>query len=334
MKQVSGSTMLSRRQCRCSLLWTLVFAICSFTKGFVSINDPKAARRSWILQQSIQNDPNQKRRRERPDPRLVEDPLKDDASDYDQPIVTTLGGGPALIFAMARKMLVWDDQQQQQQQLKQYPTTTSSKTTTKTALSKSSSSSSTASAPRVLPRWHPHGGISDVNSSFRTKAPVMNNQGYAAAIWRNVRKANKPSLWRHALRTYDRMVEQSKSQQGRRLRVRPTTIHHEGALLACAKLGLWKQAQNIYQNNVQSNNDKTVKEEHVLTDNMVYSLVKAGVRGCKKLRRDETLSMEEKRAPLDAVADILRDIEVRSTRDCGLKHTHTFCGQELTLCFL
>lgn len=169
-----------------------------------------------------------------------------------------------MIFAMARRMLVWDE-------AKSNPT----------------------------PRWHPHAGISDVNPAFRTESPIMSSQGYAGTIWRNVRKRNKPSLWRHALRTYDRMrvVETT----GNVLKIEQTAVHHEGAMLACAKLGLWKEALQIYLS-VEKQNKKEI------TDNMILSLIKACVRGCKKLDGEEH-SLEERRIPLDEAFKVLETID-------------------------
>lgn len=192
-------------------------------------------------------------------------------------LIETIGGGSATIFEMARRMLVWDQ-----------PNGGSENGNFKEA------------KDGVLPRWHPHSGISDVNPSFRTKAPVMNNQGYAGTIWRNVRKRNKPSLWRHALRTYDQMEGAGESTSGV-LRIERSTVHHEGALLACAKLGLWKKSLDVFQA-VES-----------VTDNMLLSVVKACVRASKKLRREET-TLEERRAPLDAAVKIIEDTQV--SRDC------------------
>lgn len=69
--------------------------------------------------------------------------------------------------------------------------------------------------------------------------------GFAKSIWRNVRKRNKPSLWKNALRTYDRMAifEETPNSYEQIQRSNP---HHEGALVACAKLGLWQRALEIY----------------------------------------------------------------------------------------
>ena len=130
------------------------------------------------------------------------------------PTSTTLGGGADLIFAMARRMILFQSSD---------------------TLSSSTSSSSTTMVPPPLPRWHPHGGISNDNPQFRTKTPTMDHNGYASMIWRNVRKRNAPSLWRHALRTYTHMT------------VPQRAIHHHGAILACAKLGLWQTALELYE---------------------------------------------------------------------------------------
>jgi len=207
-----------------------------------------------------------------------------DPSGLEQPtLIETIGGGSATIFEMARRMLVWDQPN-----------------------GGSKNGNSKEAKDGVLPRWHPHSGISDVNPSFRTKAPVMNNQGYAGTIWRNVRKRNKPSLWRHALRTYDQMEGAGESTSGV-LRIERSTVHHEGALLACAKLGLWKKSLDVFQA-VES-----------VTDNMLLSVVKACVRASKRLRREET-TLEERRAPLDAAVKIIEDTQ--SKQDFPLVARH------------
>ena len=54
--------------------------------------------------------------------------------------------------------------------------------------------------------------------------------GFAKTIWRNVRKRNKPSLWRHALRTYDRMTQLEDDPN--HFNIRRANTHHEGAMLA------------------------------------------------------------------------------------------------------
>mmetsp|Transcript_15521 Transcript_15521/g.17223 ORF Transcript_15521/g.17223 Transcript_15521/m.17223 type:complete len:452 (+) Transcript_15521:212-1567(+) len=225
-------------------------------------------------------------------------------------LVETIGGGTATIFEMARRVLIWEEgndcasssststacsgdpavadnnnNEEKQQELTDYDYLTG-------AVGGINSNVN-------LPRWHPHSGISDVNPSFRTQSPIMNNQGYASTIWRNVRKRNKPSLWRHALRTYDRMGDAE--QDG--YPVQRATIHHEGALLACAKLGLWQKAIDIFRNNVEDDKYNTV-----VTDNMIFSVVKACVRGCKKLKGEKSI-LEERRAPLNAGAEMIGSIQ-------------------------
>jgi hypothetical protein len=145
----------------------------------------------------------------------------------------TLAGGPALIFEMARKLVEDSDYNKR--------TTTSSSTIKYTTTPSSSETRQQQSQQR---RWYPHSGISDVNPSFRTQSPAMNNQGFRNSIWRNVRKRNKPSLWKLALRTYDRMaiVEGDPNFP----QIQRSNIHHEGAMQACAKLGLWQRALEIY----------------------------------------------------------------------------------------
>ena len=204
------------------------------------------------------------------DPNL---PMPIDPMQEQQPaLIETYGGGTTMIMEMARRMLVWDDSERKSNN---------------------------------LPRWHPHSGVSDVNPSFRTQSPIMNNQGYAMTIWRNVRKRNKPSMWRYALRTYDRMEEAANDTRTSALRIERNQIHHEGALQACAKLGLWIQALEIFE----SVREEGLEEGGVgVTDDMVFSLVKACVRGCKKLKGSDSL-MEVRRAPLDAAAALLTNVD-------------------------
>ena len=183
------------------------------------------------------------------------------------------------------------------------------------ASSSSSSSSSNTRPKQVLPRWHPHAGISDINPSFRTQPPIMNNQGYAGIIWRNVRKRDKPSLWRYAFRAYNRMKDLEQDSQESVLKIERTNVHHEGALLACDKLGLWQEAFDIYRHVEQTaTTNPTVvattrrKKAVCVTDNMILSLVSACVRGSKNMDR-RTEMIEARRAPLDAAVQVLLGME-------------------------
>jgi hypothetical protein len=147
----------------------------------------------------------------------------------------TLAGGPALIFEMARKLVKDSDYN--------IRTTTSTIQYTTTPLSSETRQQQSQSQSQQR-RWYPHSGISDVNPSFRTQSPAMNNQGFCKSIWRNVRKRNKPSLWKLALRTYDRMALLEGDPNFPQ--IQRSNIHHEGAMQACAKLGLWQRALEIY----------------------------------------------------------------------------------------
>lgn len=224
--------------------------------------------------------------------------------------VRTIGGGADMIFEMARQMMLWDEpdssKAQQQQQQQQQPQQTTS----------------------VLPRWRPIGGVADANPSFRTSAPMMNSQGYAGIIWRNVRKANKPSLWRHALRTYDRMEQNTgKSASGAaedgktKLKVQRSNLHHEGALVACAKLGLWKKAIEIYKT-VEEDQKKASNYRRVfITDNMVLSLIRSCVRGSKDAAA-RGKSLDERRAPLDACLEVLLSMEEKHGLPLVARHVN------------
>lgn len=185
-------------------------------------------------------------------------------------LIQTLAGGPALIFEMARKSMLF--------------------------VRDTDSASSDKSEKK---RWRPYSGVSDSNPSFRTQAPAMNNQGFAKSIWRNIRKRNKPSLWRQALRTYDRMTILENDPNFSH--IQRSNTHHEAAMLACAKLGLWQRALEIYHDVYQQEMDAAAAEDPSssftaataktndirkqksvrVTDDMVLSLVKACVRASR-----------------------------------------------------
>jgi pentatricopeptide repeat protein len=210
-------------------------------------------------------------------------------NEQEKPLVKTIGGGSSMIFEMARRMLVWD--------------------------AENDAAANPNAVGGVLPRWHPHAGIADSNPSFRTQSPIMNNQGYAGIIWRNVRKRNKPSLWRYALRTYNRMKTLEQDSQESPLKIERTNVHHEGALLACDKLGLWQEAMDIYRHvEATATTNQTVtattrrRKAVCVTDNMVLSLVSACVRGSKQMNSMET-GIKERRAPLDVATQVLLELE-------------------------
>jgi pentatricopeptide repeat protein len=173
----------------------------------------------------------------------------------------------------------------------------------------------------LLKVWHPSDGISDVNPAFCTKSPIMTNQGYAGTKWRNVRKRSKPAMWRYALRTFDRMALDD--------RVKPAYIHYEGALLACAKLGLAVRALEIYrqveteQAILQKKSNAASQDLLVhVNDNMIMSVIKtcvrASVQRTKTVINDDNgevctvlLSIEERRATLDGAVQIAAQMEAK-----------------------
>jgi len=235
--------------------------------------------------------------------------------------VRTIGGGAETIFEMARKMLLWDETEGSVLQNQPAATTTTTSTTV----------SSVTSTGGVLPRWRPMRGVSDTNPAFRTSAPVMNSQGYASTIWRNVRKANKPSLWRHALRTYDRMVENpatemaqmtnpdgTLSKKNKFVKVQRNNIHYEGALVACAKLGLWQKALYIY-NEVEEKQRANNMPKVFVTDNMVLSLIRSCVLA-SRVTDGGTRTVEERRASLDACLTVLLDMESKHKLPLVARH--------------
>ena len=160
--------------------------------------------------------------------------------DNQENLQKTISGGPSTIYSMARRMLVWDDQDYQMRKVLNDSSEYNEEiiaNITKTS--------------KILPKWHPHEGIADSNPNFRTSPPIMNNKGYAKAIFKNARKNNQPSLWRHSLRTYNKMrdveIEQARATSPSKLKIRRQSIHFHGALLACSKLGLWREAVTIYE---------------------------------------------------------------------------------------
>ena len=198
------------------------------------------------------------------------------ATENDEPVVRTLGGGTALIFQMARQLFATSDPE--------LPSPLPQAQTRTTPLPPPQPQSQL-----LLPRWHPTMGISDDNPQFRTSSPRMNHQGYAGTIWRNVRK-HRPSLWRYALRTYDRMAgppmtgtDTDTTESGTSStppttastsslwRVERTNVHHEGALLACAKLGLWRRALEIYDDVAQQQRDRRAEDSTPITTTMSTS---------------------------------------------------------------
>lgn len=196
-----------------------------------------------------------------------------------------------MIFAMARRMLVWDDENYQGRN-----DTGSSRSQTKEA--------------SPLPRWRPHGGISDYNPSFRKKAPAMNSMGYAGVIRRNSRKRNKPAMWRYSLRTYERMSTTKKIPQ--------RAVHHEAALVACSKLGLWRDALELFEAVEQQSTIKGGKSG--ITDNMLFSLIRSCVRASRMMKKTELMSLStvtnttipiiaQQREPLDVARDVLSRLE-------------------------
>eukprot|EP00978_Attheya_sp_CCMP212_P021175 scaffold61560_cov41-Attheya_sp.AAC.2 len=254
--------------------------------------------------------------------------VKTEVKAENVPLQKTLTGGPSLIFEMARRMLVWDEDnmndsstsQQQQQPAKKRTRT-------------------------VLPRWHPHSGISDVNPSFRSSPPVMNNAGYAGVIRRNSRKRGKPGMWRHSLRMYQTMrtselqlaENATTTQSRRRLIIQRSNIHFEGALVSCSKLGLWKKAMFIYheveeravRNGDLEDGRAEVRQQRsrgkfyvAVTDTMVQSLVSACAKASRRKRRytgdtrdGPLFTIDERREPLDTVRQVLFEMEGSPDKD-------------------
>lgn len=222
------------------------------------------------------------------------------SSDSAVPKQTTISGGTPLIFDMARRMLVWDDELYQGLN----DSSTSSEASSSTAPTQAAAAN--AAAVAALPRWRPKSitqqSISNANPSFRTSSPIMTNAGYASILKRNSRKKNKPSMWRHCLRVYDKMGEIEKEgrkvdKRGKKIKVKRSTAHHEAALVAASKLGLFERALSIYQrvekaslasnniagaSNADSGNVMKLRSKKIrITDNMVLSVIKASVKASR-----------------------------------------------------
>mmetsp|Transcript_11068 Transcript_11068/g.16615 ORF Transcript_11068/g.16615 Transcript_11068/m.16615 type:complete len:389 (-) Transcript_11068:376-1542(-) len=106
------------------------------------------------------------------------------------------------------------------------------------------------------------------NPDFRNKSPEMTQEGYALTMTKNVRKRNKPSLWRYALATYNKM------------QVPKLNVHHQAALTACAKLGLYREALEILLN---VSKESRINADIKVTESMIASVVKSCVRGSRSM---------------------------------------------------
>jgi hypothetical protein len=233
----------------------------------------------------------------------------------------TLSGGPSLIFEMARRMLVWDDELYQ-------GLNDASRDGEDSLLS--TALSDNANSSMYAPRWRPspllQRSISNVNPAFRTSSPIMTSAGYAGILRRNSRKKMKPSMWRHTLRVYDKMADlekitiDGKAAESKKKAIRRKTVHHEAALVAASKLGMWEEAIKIYRsveelppmqtkqskavvgigdgttfvtrevNNTDDNADITRNSRRpvAVTDNMVLSVISACVKG-SNVRRTSSI---------------------------------------------
>lgn len=366
----------------------------------------------------------------------------DDAPENDvvqKPKRTTLSGGPSLIFEMARRMLVWDDElydsgmlndagsrsgegtkeslpQSQPKQLAAFPPLIST-------IISPSPLRSTEVATSPLPRWRPSAirqqSISNVNPAFRTSSPIMTNAGFAGILRRNSRKRNKPSMWRHCLRIYNKMGElengiirdsvgggdsvttknmgrggtenyylnylSSSGGSQKTKKVKRGVAHHEAALVAASKLGMWEEAILIFQNVESSSSNRTVTastgsndrtrgwEDDYVTDNMILSVISACVKGSKvkhaagssapcdnsgidgagrtndtnsrgfnTTRRTispsqpilRTLTVDERRKPLDIARDILLSMEEKHGNPLVSRHINPLASayNRLGLC--
>jgi hypothetical protein len=235
-----------------------------------------------------------------------------------QPLITTIAGGTSTIFAMARRIAA-------------------TTTTTPSVIPPETTTIHKDSQPDPL-----------VRQPQPRPPPRWNSHQYAASIWKNARhKYNKPAMWKHALRTFDRMLNDDASPK-------PQNIHYEGALAACAKLGNSQRALQIYQSIVLHNNNKKNRDPQetmqatattvnpktqkygkpldtsttvttsnnnnnnygrassiYVTENMIHSLIRACVRDAKR---------QSNREPLDQATAIVQSMS--SLHQIGRSATH------------
>ena len=264
------------------------------------------------------------------------------------PVVKTIGGGTSMIFAMARRM--WEQEKvdaTEQNEKERSHSPPQQQKRNNGAATGAGAGAATGAATGWFPRWRPTStqlsGISNFNPDFRTQAPEMNSQAFAGTIWRNVRKRNKPSLWRYALRTYDRMgnaptvysKRKHTSQQLQQHYVERTNEHYHGALLAAAKLGLWEKAFEIFrevEQRQQGSNrkpyasgvvggNKHSQQSIYVTDDMVVSLIYACVRASRSMSSTR-VSLAARRRPLDEACKVLDKI----TTDHGINIETRHCN--------
>jgi hypothetical protein len=192
----------------------------------------------------------------------------------------------------------------------------------------------------------------------RVWSVTASRQEFAATIWKNARKGNKPGMWRYAVRTFDRMMEDEKLG---------LTIHYEGALTACAKLGMWERALEIYH--TAQDREATLRKKVSaaskakprlavrVNDNMVMSLLRACVRASRQRQKVPTVPddadadadadpaassssssssstrelQERQRIPLDAAVKILQEIETRHGLTLTARHLNPVAAAYLSL---
>ena len=240
-------------------------------------------------------------------------------------------GGEGTILEMARRMLVWDDELYDGRIVNDAsgsavspspPSLLSLPPEKLSAIPPPTIQSSSTSLPRWRPSSVQQQTISNVNPSFRTESPVMTNAGYASIMRRNSRKKNKPSMWKHTLRLYNRMTELEREHvvpgvgytgtlssstsddqtnidsnnigTRRMVRIKRNTYHHQAALVAASKLGAWQEAVSIFRGveSMVSNTTTSSAEEdgslrkvtNRVTDNMILSVISACVKASKVKR--------------------------------------------------
>merc|ERR1711957_419771 len=104
-----------------------------------------------------------------------------------------------------------------------------------------------------------------------------------------------------------RLININQNQPPSTATILRTTEHFEAACVACAKLGLWREALGIYNEVVEIEANGNRKDVSV-TENLVLSLIGSCVRAAR-MRRKQKFTEEDQRKSLDAVREILEGLE-------------------------
>jgi len=253
---------------------------------FVTNNNYKSEEPKWDVNDDEKR--SKKLNKSKRETRKIDPPIVSvDVVPEPKPLIKTLPGGQSLLFKMVRKLWHMSEFNDYEYEYdggglprNQRPSSVSSGpigvATSSAAVGSILSSTDDNDAFGDLPRWRPFGGVSPkANDQFRLAAPKMTTEGYYNIIRRNSRKkGRKASLWRYALRTYDKCVTlereemeatNSKDSHNNSNMMKPIGFklvngHHEAALVACAKLGDWIKAIEVVKHVQQTQKNEEEAE--------------------------------------------------------------------------